>query len=345
MYRFVLLLAFCALVGCDSGPSEHELSAPAESYLKAALDTMQTFSVRRKEVDWPSFRKLTLEHAGPAQTPEDTYPDIRSALNRLDNHSWFREPKQTLGQAAEGQKTPGTARFLAEAKSRTIRGERLGEEIGYVRVPQFGGSGEAAVDFATTLKNTIARVDTATVCGWIVDLRENTGGNMWPMVAGIGPVVGEGHLGSFVTPDSVTTRWFYENGASRAEENVIVRVSGTPYELHHPVPPTAVLIGPRTASSGEAVAVAFQGRDRTRSFGHPTAGLSTAISPFQLSDGAVMGLAVATFADRTGTLYGDEILPDVNAERSPRGETDPNDPIVDTAEEWVANQSACARRN
>ncbi|MGA7930969.1 MAG: S41 family peptidase, partial [Candidatus Sulfotelmatobacter sp.] len=35
---------------------------------------------------------------------------------------------------------------------------------------------------------------------WIIDLRGNLGGNMWPMLAGIGLVVGEGDLGSFQSP-------------------------------------------------------------------------------------------------------------------------------------------------
>jgi hypothetical protein len=41
--------------------------------------------------------------------------------------------------------------------------------------------------------------DTTSICG-VVDLRSNSGGNMWPMIAGIGPVVGEGHLGAFSAP-------------------------------------------------------------------------------------------------------------------------------------------------
>ena len=36
--------------------------------------------------------------------------------------------------------------------------------------------------------------------GWIVDLRGNGGGNMWPMLAGIGPILGEGIAGYFIDP-------------------------------------------------------------------------------------------------------------------------------------------------
>ena len=47
--------------------------------------------------------------------------------------------------------------------------------------------------------------------GWIVDLRGNTGGNMWPMLTGIGPILGDGTVGSFVAADGNIT-WFYQDG-------------------------------------------------------------------------------------------------------------------------------------
>lgn len=72
----------------------------------------------------------------------------------------------------------------------------------------------------------------------------------------------------------------------------------------------AVLTGPRTASSGEAVAIAFRGRPDTRSFGLPTAGLSTANGTFPLPDGSMLLLTAAVDADRTGRKYRDKVDPD-----------------------------------
>ena len=72
----------------------------------------------------------------------------------------------------------------------------------------------------------------------------------------------------------------------------------------------AVLTGPRTASSGEAVAISFKGRPRTRSFGQPTIGLSSANGTFPLPDGAMILLTTAIEADRTGKQYGEKVDPD-----------------------------------
>ncbi|MGV9658891.1 S41 family peptidase [Streptomyces koyangensis] len=59
------------------------------------------------------------------------------------------------------------------------------------------------------------------------------------------------------------------------------------------MPPVAVLTGPRTASAGEAVAIAFRERPDTRTFGDPTSGVPTANAPYPLSDGALVVLTTA----------------------------------------------------
>jgi hypothetical protein len=90
------------------------------------------------------------------------------------------------------------------------------------------------------------------------------------------------------------------------------------------------LLGPQVASSGEAIAVAFQGRPNTQTFGGPTRGTPTGIEGFTLSDGAVIGLTVGQFADRTGRLYGPlgGLVPDESG-----GEVE--------ATEWLLGQPQC----
>jgi len=71
-----------------------------------------------------------------------------------------------------------------------------------------------------------------------------------------------------------------------------------------------VLVDGATASSGEAITIAFQRRPDTRTFGTATCGRSTANQQFTMSDGAVLGLTVSTMADRTRVPYGAQIAPD-----------------------------------
>ena len=92
----------------------------------------------------------------------------------------------------------------------------------------------------------------------------------------------------------------------------------------------AVLIGPGTASSGEAVAVAFKGRVETRFFGLTTAGLATSNQTIPLPDGSVLMLTTAVFVDRAGYAYPDGVSPDVpvNAAQD----------VIDIAADWLQSQ-------
>jgi carboxyl-terminal processing protease len=75
----------------------------------------------------------------------------------------------------------------------------------------------------------------------------------------------------------------------------------------------AVLTDGRTASSGEAVAVAFRGRPGVLSYGAATYGFSTGNETVRLPDGALLRITSSRFADRTGLVYGGPLPVDVPA--------------------------------
>ena len=179
--------------------------------------------------------------------------------------------------------------------------QSLSERVGYVSIPGYsGGDVAAAGTYATRMHESLAGILASSSCGWVVDLRQNTGGNMWPMLAGLKPFLGNAGLGTFESPTGSSPKWI-------AGQAVGVEPPATLGGLESAW--VAVITGPRTASSGEAVAIAFRGRPRTRSFGLPTAGcLSTANQTFRLPDGAMILLTTAVDADRTGKRYGDKVI-------------------------------------
>lgn len=269
-----------ALVGgIDLGAQSTE----AREYLDRALEIMERLALRGSTVIWFQVRlRAHLQTAG-ATTTSDTYDAIRWALRELgDNHSSFRAP-------------PPSSAGSSEIALPVVNGRRIETNVGYVKIPSFQGSEPAA--FAEQIDHVIAATDGPKICGWIVDLRGNTGGNMWPMIGGLRSLLGPGPLGSFRSRTGRLTHW----------SNPMV-----PQQWHRlrTDPPVAVITDGRTASSGEAVTVAFRGRDDTRSFGAPTWGISTGNRTIRLSDGATMLLTVSVFVDRDGNPYGSRIQPD-----------------------------------
>lgn len=338
-----ILIAACG--GDATSPTDNgAMSASAHAYLNSALDVMQAHSFYRKAIDWTTLRAnaIAAGEAARAQTPAATYPAIRAALTALGDHHSFFQPPVTASVVSAGATT------LIAHPADSLDGEIIGLRYGYLRVPTYapinGGTAAQGTAFADTLQALIRTTDAKSPCGWIIDLRHNGGGNMWPMLAGVGPILGEGtNLGAFVDPDGNVTHWYYSGGVSGtmsgATRSPAARTSRTAYTLRAANPPVAVLTDSRTASSGEAIAVAFRGRAGARTFGLPTYGVPTANAGHTLSDGGVIWLMSALDMDRGGKQYIDPLPPDEPVSTFAAPATD--DAVVTAAMGWLSAQESC----
>jgi hypothetical protein len=321
-------------IATDSWPP----AAPAAvRYIDAALGTMREHSLRRAAVDWTAVRERALAHARGAKTAPDSHLAVRFAVRELgDRHSYLQSPAvtRTLARRAVSNARTGAA-LMAPA------GRRLGA-VAHVQVPGFaGGTPAEQVAFAETLRDVIQFNDSAGACGWIVDLRQNSGGNLWPMLAGLGPLLGDGELAASVYPDGRRLGVWYRDGQAGFGDYTQLRVRA-PYRLRSPAP-VAVLVGGGTASSAEVLAVALRGRPDTRSFGAPTRGLSAGNRTFPLADGASLVLTVAATSDAAGRVLDGPLVPDqlVPANRNVGGTQPPADEPLEAAVEWLMARDVC----
>lgn len=326
----VLVLLFLACVpGVEdgdgtspSGGTSTERLAPAVeaapealAFLSAAIDTLQATVLNTDTIDWELVRDSAALLAHGARSFAETYAALSWALGRVNRHSFLQAER------------PGAV------------AEELNGRMGYVRVPGRGGPGQALAD---SLHEAVGRLADSGVCGWIVDLRANGGGNMWPMIAGIGPLLGDTMVGSF----GEESDWYYRDGVSGVlgEDGGLDTLSRVRTPVVPPVAtevPVAVLFDEGTGSSGEAMVVAFHGRPNSRSFGAPTAGFATTNRGSRLPDGANMVVTVGYYRDRTGRPMGIRLEPDVAV---PCVSTDwpyPTDRVADAAAEWLAEHPAC----
>lgn len=321
----VAALGIMLLLGATSEPASAvaqttsaRMSSEAEAYLTAALDTMEAVTLGGDSLPWPLVRDSAFYYAYGARRPSDTYGAIHWALLRANKHSFLQ------------------ARRLG-AVSELIDGR-----YGYIRVPQRGG---AAVALADSLHTAIGSLEAGGVCGWIVDLRGNGGGNMWPMLAGIGPLLGDSIVGYFGS-GMEAQGWYYRLGVSGVRHpggglDTASQVTVEPVELSKKLPPVAVLIDGGTGSSGEAVAVAFLGRPTTRTFGEPSAGFATVNRGSPLPDGANMVVTTGYYADRRRIQIPERVEPD---ESVPGGVEDwpfPTDRVAEAAKRWLSGERAC----
>jgi hypothetical protein len=297
-------------------------------YLDTFFQIVSTNALYREKIDWAALRTDANRLTAGAQETAEVHDALQYTLQRVNKHSFIVRP-----QAAAKWSGPSVDSDEIQLADYPL-GRKIDEQISYLTVPQFGGGHQPTmVYYADTLQSLIADLDSRKTTGWIVDLRGNTGGNCWPMLAGIGPVLGNGTCGFFMEPNGTNAvSWGYKKGSSFHGVMPRVSVSTKPYKLKQKNTRVAVLTGPMTASSGEVTTVAFRGRPNTRSFGQPTGGYSTTNANFYLSDGVMMLLTISVYGDRNKNAYGDRISPDVMVEGK-EGE----DAVLAAAIEWLRN--------
>lgn len=311
------LLAMIGLAAASLGsPARAAQRDPGPAaYLDHALHLLRTKHINRAKADWPTIEARARARIRDAKTPADTYPAIREVLERLgEKHSVLVEARRggddNLASRNSAQAAP--ARQMPLPRGIVARGR-----VGVVWLPSLNTLGEggqaAGQRYARELRSALVRLDGAAVCGWLVDLRQNGGGNMWPMLNGLDPLLGKAPFGHFVAANTATQRWV-RTAEGIAASSDVTQTAEPGFFLKHADAPVAVLIGPQTASSGEMVAIALLGRSDVRTFGAPTAGLSTANETYPLGDGAMLAITTMTVRDRLGRDYRGPIGPDQRTE-------------------------------
>lgn len=300
--NYTYLLTLLIFTAC-SKKETYKLAPEVKEYLDEVITILEHNSVNKYNIEWHVFRKEIYTHARQAKTIEETYPTINFAIKKLnDKHSYFA-PNKISEKEIEEKELP------------VLNDEIVPDSIGYIRIPFCIGGEQTIQTYIQNITNKIIKQDSPKIKGWIVDLRGNFGGNMWPMLTAIGPILGNGKIGYFINAEKESSAWKYENGKVYLQ-NTIVEETKIVYHLIKKDPKVAVLIDNVTASSGEAITVAFKNRKNTRFFGEPTFGVSTGNKSYTLSDGSRINLTESIFADRNKIKYGKSIFPDVECKSS-----------------------------
>ncbi|MET4573997.1 C-terminal processing protease CtpA/Prc [Stenotrophomonas rhizophila] len=345
----VLLTTTALTVACIfptlAAPSSRAKGTP--DVRETILQLLEQRALYSDQIDWPAARRQ-LKQASSRDEADKIVTELIARSTANHGH-WIRT--QTVPGAAEEKPRPASTQQVrqriaeADPPGPTRGPEDPNDPIGWIRVPPFLDNPSAPREltrqrrqaFARMLQSWLRSEDQRPLCGWIVDLRQNGGGNMWPMLAGIAPLLftDPKHrevIGAFVRGAEHQT-WSVESGQVLLGDRSPVRLDSPAYVLRHPAPPIAVLFGPRTASSGEALALALRGRPATRSFGQKTAGYSTANVQTPLPDGSRLLLTVSVSVDRNLKGDGGKLEPDVFVSNAADAEK--------SARNWLLAQSQC----
>lgn len=327
--RWGLLIAFITLSGQSvaqptASAAAASMTTVARQYLDRAIGLFKEQHINAGKVDWTLVSARAYRAAAGAQSPSDTYDAIRLVIRDLgEKHSKFLTPAEATarktGVAAGAAKPP--LFVLPEVI-------RLPNATALIRLYGFAGSNAQGEQYSESSFRSIKRLQSAGVCKFLLDLQSNSGGNMYPMLKAVRPLLSGDVLGQFedvkgeLTPWSVRGEGWPGSASVAPSQASAARGHGTPI---------AVILGPGTASSGEFVAMSLKGQPGVRFFGTPSAGFVTSNSVVNLTDGAAIIMTNGWGRDRTGEKYTDTVRPDVA--------TEAGGPAVDSALHWLATQT------
>lgn len=331
----------------------------AQARVTEALETVRPIAMNSDKVDWPAVDARARELAATAKDTIDLLPAYHLIVYSLgDNHSFINPTAAQVdewirrnGRDRYLPDTPRRRRAVSEFTRRPVSGRDLtlprGRSAREIVVPAYDGT-DPENAFADSIAAQI--VANPASCGFVVDLRGNSGGNMGPMQLGLTPLFGEGYSFPAVAGPGMTDAVYrIENGAIMGYETADAtegmnfgKLTNWPNEPALGRAPVAVLIDQATASSGEATAIIFKGRVGTRFFGERTYGIASANQDVTLSDGLQLLVTIAYLKDSSGRTYPDGIPPDETVATGPGSAADPDDAVIEAAKAWLAQQNACA---
>lgn len=308
----------------------------AEKLLDEALDFMEKNYYRKDQVSWTALAAAAHARLKNAGDCDDAYGSITWCFGQLNERHSFIMPPGKAALYTNDETTLNRPVALSELVGE-IKGEWLQDSIAYLTIPWVSTDDSLICErVADSLQSVIAALDSRRISRWIIDLRKNSGGNCWPMLAGIGPLLGDGVYGYFVSSGQ-RVPITYRDGSACQGRHVICRVSREGYRTQCPRKSIVVLTSRGTVSAGEIVALAFKGREQTYLFGEPTAGLTTANATYSLSDHSILVLTKCQEADYTGRICIGSIQPD-KAIPAPEQSPHQDDPVKTAAISWLMAQ-------
>jgi len=271
-HLFIIASLFMAL-SC-SGP---------RNYVVKAVKLMDRHGLFAEGPEWEVAKKEAL--GSRPENMDDAHEVVKNALSVAGGKHSFIYPADMVNKDA--------ANTGWEMPSITIDGNN----IAMIKLPPFHGNREEGIRYASSVIESIPD----DIAGAIIDLRHNTGGDMYPMIAAVHRFIRDGDK-MLRFRSRKRTQWI--------PLAYVCSVAGIESRPHIDCP-VAILTDSLTASSGEATLLCFRGQENAKTFGGETAGYASANTPYAMPDGSSLVLTTGCDVARTDESFCDEpIAPD-----------------------------------
>ena len=251
-------------------------------------------SLYRKNVNWETLEKKILSRFNDTDSITSIIEPVQYLLTQLGDYhgtlflngqhfkgSVFRTRDVPYDYQGEDYISRMSLMYQKTLNQEEISGALIKNNIAYIEIPMMmpnGGNDKEVLKNTLKIRDKICELNTKNPIGWIIDLRGNLGGNMYPMLMGLAELLpqtiemgGDSYDGK-----SINEKWELDEGIFYYGKNYYPNIPKPNCQLKKINKNIAVLIGRYTASSGEVVACALKGQNNIKLFGEQTSGATTA---------------------------------------------------------------------
>ncbi|MEB2782446.1 S41 family peptidase [Algoriphagus sp. C2-6-M1] len=318
--KFAFSLILLAFINCANAQEKSK----NEQLLDRIIFLAQENSVNTEKVDWNMVSKIIKENLDIKDSSTNALAiPVRLLLTELNDFhgALIINGERYMGDVKKNdfqlpyelnQEIPSTL-YKESLEGYKIKAEILSKNIGYIVIPAINiGSDQNAIVLATnTIRDSICNLLSKKPTKLIIDLRTNIGGNMYPMLSGLGLLFPNMQLGG----DSKDGKSFYSEWELK-DGNLYMggsQMTSLPINCKctNKIKKYVVLTSRYTTSSGEAVASSLKGQQNITLLGEQTAGYSSTNSWYQLSEEILFSPAIAYYMSMDKTFHINGIFPDI----------------------------------
>ncbi|MGV0919299.1 S41 family peptidase [Empedobacter falsenii] len=298
-----LLILICIIQSSIIVQAQRFQNDSVKTFIDQSLDIIENNAVNVENIT--SIKKRLYEESVDFKSVDEVAPLFEDVFKNLhDYHGGLKYKSKSFGwnKTMVNTNTYLKSKIKNETKVESLV---LKNSIGYIRIP---GNDDFSFKKVDSISNDIVlkinAIDSEKIKGWIIDLRLNTGGNMYPILLGLKEFIGNNLIfGGFInSKNEITGNWEIKNN------NLLERVSELIFPDKKTIP-IAILTSGYTASAGEMTTISFIGRENTYIIGEPTANYTTAVQGFKINKDAAINLSTDYVIDRNRTIYKASIQP------------------------------------
>jgi carboxyl-terminal processing protease len=323
----VLLMVLVVLFADSQAQTNNDI----KSVIDNALINAKRDAVNSKKINWDTLTKQMHTHAANAKSISDlkySFEQLIATLN--DSHAKIFNSKtnEVIAQAVKYHDTEMSP--LPDSRLTTLEYKILHKDVRYLRIPSFDNHADVVKE-ATAMRAIIDTLSKENASKWIVDLRGCSGTNFKLLMAGLGPLLGEGLITSEIDRDEKILKMYeIHNGRLYEDQHLVAHFD---YKTDLNQAQVAVLIDETTSHAGEVLALVLRGRKQAKLFGAPTSGNVSIVKEIKLHNEVTLALSAGYFQDRRGSIYKENVFPHVKVKLTTHGKRD-KDELISEAMSW-----------